>query len=142
MVDFEGKWHRIPDGGINPLPKQKTIPIWIGGHSEATLRRVAKYGDGWLPNDLSLNETIAAMDRLEQYILKAGRTRAEVGVDAGLSYRDGYPDQWEGEIEKWRQAGATHLSLDTMGGGLHSPSEHIKALRNFAEKVNLTALVG
>jgi len=140
LVEFEGKWHKIPDGGINPLPKQKTIPIWIGGHSEATLRRVAKYGDGWLPNDLPLDETKAMIDKLEQYIMEAGRTRADVGIDARFSYQDGYSDQWGNDIEKWRLAGATHLSLDTMGRGFHSPSEHINALGNFAEKVDLAAL--
>ena len=140
LVKFEGKWHKIPDAGINPLPKQVTIPIWIGGHSEATLRRAAKYGDGWLPNDLPLDETKAMIDKLEQYIVEAGRTHKEVGIDARFSYRDGYSDQWGNEIEKWRLAGATHLSLDTMGSGFHSPSEHINALGNFAEKVDLAAL--
>jgi len=136
LVDYEGLWHRIPDGGINPLPKQKTIPIWIGGHSDAALRRVAKLGDGWLPNDLPLDETKAAIDRLEKYIVEAGRTRAEVGVDARFGYRDNWDD-----IEKWHLAGATHLTLDTMGCNLHSPSEHIQALKNFAEKTNLIGIL-
>jgi probable F420-dependent oxidoreductase len=142
LVDFEGQWHRIPDGGINPLPIQETIPIWIGGHSDSALRRVARLGDGWLPNDLPLDETKVAIDRLEQYIVEAGREQAEVGIDARIEYQNGYPNRWEEEIERWRLAGATHLSLDTMGSGLHSPNEHIQALRYFADKVDLAAMVG
>ena len=28
VIDYEGRWHRIPDAGINPLPVQRPIPIW------------------------------------------------------------------------------------------------------------------
>ena len=31
IVNFEGRWHKITDAGINPLPVQRPIPIWIGG---------------------------------------------------------------------------------------------------------------
>ena len=30
-LTFEGKWHKISDAGINPLPVQRPIPIWFGG---------------------------------------------------------------------------------------------------------------
>src|SRR5262244_4031853 len=30
-VTFEGKWHRLPDVGINPLPPRRKIPLWFGG---------------------------------------------------------------------------------------------------------------
>jgi probable F420-dependent oxidoreductase len=33
LVDFAGQWHTIPDAGINPLPVQRPIPIWFGGHA-------------------------------------------------------------------------------------------------------------
>ena len=44
VVDYEGRWHRIPDAGINPLPVQQPIPIWLGGYVEATLKRVGALG--------------------------------------------------------------------------------------------------
>jgi probable F420-dependent oxidoreductase len=140
LVDFEGKWHKIPDGGINPLPTQGRIPIWIGGHSDATLRRVARAGDGWLPNDLPFDETKAMIERLNQYVAEAGRTRKEVGIDVRVDYQAGSPDLWEGQIEQWRLAGATHLTLDTTGQGFQTPEEHLRALRNFAEKVGLSTM--
>jgi hypothetical protein len=31
VVTFEGRWHKITDAGLNPLPVQRPIPIWIGG---------------------------------------------------------------------------------------------------------------
>src|ERR1700729_580949 len=47
-ITFEGKWHRLQDAGINPLPPRRKIPLWFGGHMEVTLQRIAKWGDGWI----------------------------------------------------------------------------------------------
>jgi probable F420-dependent oxidoreductase len=47
-VTFKGQWHTIEDAGINPLPTRRKIPLWLGGHEDATLRRIAKWGDGWI----------------------------------------------------------------------------------------------
>ena len=49
-VKFEGRWHHIDDAGVNPLPISRRIPIWFGGHHDHTLRRIAKWGDGWMMN--------------------------------------------------------------------------------------------
>ena len=49
LVNFKGRWHYLPDVGLNPLPIQRPIPIWFGGHSEAQLCRAANLGDGWMP---------------------------------------------------------------------------------------------
>ena len=50
VVTFEGKWHRITEAGINPLPVQRPIPIWMGGgRAESALRRIARLADGWFP---------------------------------------------------------------------------------------------
>ena len=50
LVTFMGRWHSVPDAGINPLPIQQPIPVWFGGHAEAVLQRTARLGDGWMPN--------------------------------------------------------------------------------------------
>ncbi len=39
LVNFAGKWHTIPDAGLNPLPVQRPIPVWFGGTADAALRR-------------------------------------------------------------------------------------------------------
>src|SRR6266849_4571465 len=48
-VTFAGELHHIDDAGINPRPASGRVPIWFGGHAEATFRRAAKYGDGFMP---------------------------------------------------------------------------------------------
>src|SRR4051794_2646033 len=49
-VTFKGEFHNLDDGGINPRPRSGRVPVWFGGHAEATFRRAAKYGDGFMPN--------------------------------------------------------------------------------------------
>ena len=49
-VSFAGEFYRFDDVRCLPAPVQKPHPpIWIGGHSKAALRRVARLGDGWHP---------------------------------------------------------------------------------------------
>ena len=47
-IDFEGRWHRVPQAGINPRPESK-IPIWFGGAADSLLERAARIGDGCVP---------------------------------------------------------------------------------------------
>src|SRR5215813_14739319 len=49
-VVLKGKYHTIDDAGINPRPASARVPVWFGGHHELTLPRIAKWGDGWMPN--------------------------------------------------------------------------------------------
>src|SRR5581483_668379 len=81
-VTFKGRWHTIDDAGINPRPKSGKVPLWFGGHHERTLERIAKYGDGWMPNayppDQSALEVFARLRRLTE---AAGRDPAAVGIE-------------------------------------------------------------
>ena len=49
-ASFQGEFYQFPDLWCLPQPVQKPHPpIWVGGHSRAALRRVARFGDGWHP---------------------------------------------------------------------------------------------
>ena len=49
-VDFHGIWHTVNHAGLRPMPIQRPIPIWFGGgKTDAVLRRIARLGDGWMP---------------------------------------------------------------------------------------------
>ncbi len=136
LITFIGQWHTVPDAGLNPLPVQRPIPIWFGGHAEAALRRMAKIGDGWLvnhPPDKAEPELV----KLEQFLAEAGRSRAEFGVEARISYGVGSAAEWASLWQAWQTLGATHLSFNTMGAGLATPAAHLEAIRKFAEAVGL-----
>jgi probable F420-dependent oxidoreductase len=137
VVTFEGEWHNIPDAGINPLPVQRPIPIWFGGSADVVLRRMARLGDGWLPNERRFEQSRPLLQQLEQYLEEAGRSRDEFGIEPRLTYGDGNPDDWASFIDDWRNAGATHLAFNTMYAGFNSADEHIRAMRRFADEVGI-----
>ncbi len=132
-VDFQGKWHTIPDAGINPLPPQQPIPIWFGGQSDPVIRRAARMGDGWMPLYNSPEEARSGLDSLDEQLAAAGRSRAGFGIEARIRYGSGDPAEWQRLLEGWQTAGATHISLLTTGCGFTTPQEHIAALGHFAE---------
>jgi alkanesulfonate monooxygenase SsuD/methylene tetrahydromethanopterin reductase-like flavin-dependent oxidoreductase (luciferase family) len=134
LVNFEGQWHTIPDAGLNPLPVQRPIPIWFGGHADAVLRRVARIGDGWLLLLRTPADARPALEQLDGYLAEAGRSRADIGIEPRLQYGAGDPGAWRGLVQGWQDAGATHLSLNTMGSGFTTPAAHLAALRTFAQE--------
>lgn len=138
IVSFEGRWHRINQAGIKPLPIQRPIPIWMGGGAEPALRRVARLTDGWFipPYQFPLgDEARAVLDRLRGYLREAGRDPKSVEIEGRMKIGGGSPDDWAKEAEAWRDLGATHLSINTMDERLSSPDGHIDALCRFKETV-------
>jgi probable F420-dependent oxidoreductase len=135
VVTFHGQWHHIEAAGLNPMPVQRPIPIWIGGSSEVTIRRVARIGDGWFPQMPPGDHAEQMLAQLRDATRDAGRDPDAIGIEARVSIGGKNPDDWAREVEGWRKLGATHLSVNTMKAGLHSPQEHIDAIRRFKEAV-------
>ncbi len=135
LVTFKGRWHDIPDAGLNPLPVQRPIPLWFGGHADAVLRRLARLGDGWMPGFRTAEAAAGALATLDAYLAAAGRSRADIGLEPRLHWGDGDLDALGRTLAGWRAAGATHVSLNTMGAGFDTAAEHLAAVRQFAEKI-------
>jgi len=73
-VTFEGKFYSVQDVTIMPRPWQKNgLPIWIGGRSQAALRRTGRLGDGWLVSSVSPVEVEAGIKTIREYAAEAGR---------------------------------------------------------------------
>ena len=142
LVTFEGRWHRITDAGLNPMPVQRPIPVWIGGGpgsagrnstagTERVLRRVARIADGWFPS-VGLQDGVEdVIARLHEYVRGEGRDPSEVGIEGPVSLDDKGPDVAVQQALAWKNAGATHLSVNTAGAGFTSLDEHIAALELF-----------
>ena len=88
LVDFQGKWHQIPDAGINPLPR-RLIPLWLGGQSEPVIRRAAHIADGWMPLYASPEQARPGLDLLERCLAEAGRSRDEFGLQVRIAFGEG-----------------------------------------------------
>jgi len=133
LVSFEGRWHKITDAGINPLPVQRPIPIWFGGTDERALRRLAKLGDGWFPLMNPGENCRAAIEKVRAYAREAGRDPSRIGIEGRISHGQNSEETWRKELEAWKNLGATHASFNTMKAGLGSPRAHLDAIRRFAK---------
>ena len=116
-VTFKGEWHTIEDAGINPLPLRRTVPLWFGGHEDVTLRRVAKWGDGWIMLAHPMGEKAEAeFAKLRGYVEQAGRDPSAVGLEVWVSTAEGGPDDWRKAFAYWKGAGVTHVTVNSAYG--------------------------
>jgi len=135
-VTFEGQWHRVTGAGINPLPHRRPIPIWMGGESEVVLHRAARMADGWMPHFRPSADAQAIVDRLHGDIKAAGRDPSRFGIEGRMTLSQVPPEQRVKELAAWRaMRGITHLCVHTVGLGLASPGDHVKALEQFKKDV-------
>ena len=141
-VDFHGRWHNITHAGINPLPVQRPIPVWLGVGSaldpnppEVALRRVARLADGWCPNFAPDDRGKRLQEKVRQYLLGYGRDPDSLGLDGRLKTAGRTPEDWIDEVEAWRGMGAGYVSVENRRSGLKTASEHIEAMRRFKEAV-------
>lgn len=133
LVTYEGRWHKVTDAGLNPLPVQRPIPIWLGGGAEAVLRRVGQMGDGWFPLFGPDEKCRAAIEKIRSYARDAGRDPARLGIEGRILVGQRPAEEWLGEIAAWEKIGASHVTINTMKSGFASPSAHIEGLRRFRE---------
>jgi probable F420-dependent oxidoreductase len=87
VATFEGEFVTFRDIQVNPKPfAGRAVPVVLGGNSDAALRRVARWGDGWY--GFNLDGVAAVADRLEligQLCRDAGRDRAEFRLAVALT---------------------------------------------------------
>jgi probable F420-dependent oxidoreductase len=129
-VNFEGRYHTLRAVGINPLPAQRPIPIWIGASAEAAVKRATSIADGYLPLRPLEGGWEATMEKVQAWLHEAGRDPATFGIEGRLDAGGGTPDDWGRTIELWRGFGASHLSVSTGGaGGVDAHIERLRAVR-------------
>jgi probable F420-dependent oxidoreductase len=139
-IDYTGRFHRVERAGILPLPG-RPIPIWYGAFAPVALQRAARTGDGVF-FAAAPSRVRGLQEKLLGWLRDAGRSAATFGSEASLDFADD-PDSWPRELELWRAAGGTHLSLRAMDTasealgvrrvGYRGPQDYIDALRKFAD---------
>ena len=128
VVSFEGKWHTIDRAGTQPLPVQQPIPIWIGGSSEIAVRRAARLGDGFFPNQKTLEEDAANLSILRDEAERAGRDPASIGIEPRINLNDNNPDEWKRRYAFWCERGVSHITLATIVQPSSPASDHLERL--------------
>ncbi len=136
-VSLAGRWHRITAAGINPRPA-RCIPLWLGGGSDAVLRRTARIADGWMPGGRiqGPRDAIPAAAKLRGYLEAEGRAPTSFPILGGLmATPTSTPEKWRAAAARWREAGATHLTLHTMGAGFEELDQHLAVIRLFRDEL-------
>lgn len=114
LVDFEGRFHRLKAVSIVPRPVQQPIPIWLGGVSEAVVRRAARLADGWMPIMAPDAQAEARLALLDAELARNGRHRSAFGLEAWLRAKEDDPDRWADAAAAWKRLGAGTLMLYPM----------------------------
>ena len=142
VVNFQGRWHQVTHAGINPLPVQRPIPIWMGAGGRASpfptdrvLRRVGRLADGFFPQFQPDDDGKATLAKLREFAKEAGRDPSSIGIEARINFVDGDPEHWQSVATAWRELDATHFSVNTMRAGLSGAQAHIDAIQQFKEVV-------
>lgn len=120
-VSFSGKFFSFADMFVNPKPlQQPQPPIWIGGTSDAALRRAARYAAVWQPTPLPATQLVERQAALRQACEVAGRApiptrmsfRVEIStitgnapaVDKGRPVGHGTPAEVAADLLRYREA--------------------------------------
>ena len=131
VISYEGKWHTVTEAGLNPLPVNRKIPVWLGGMAPQVIDRVGRIADGWFPFfNPGLEDQIASVRAAAE---RAGRDPAEVGIECMTTLGDG-GDEARGRLQRLADLGVSHAAVVTMNAGL-DPQGHIDAIKRFWDVV-------
>jgi probable F420-dependent oxidoreductase len=152
---YDGAHVRFADVTFQPKPLQRPMPLWIGGESQAALRRTARIGTGWYPASnnpgwrLDTPARIAdAIGELHRACDKVGRDpagidvahltlwpvswTAETGEDGARKPVTGSSADIAGDLSALARAGVGHVSLILQAGTI---TETIERMQRFSEEV-------
>jgi probable F420-dependent oxidoreductase len=73
LVEFHGRFHNVKPMDPEPRPRQRPIPIYIGGHSDIALERAGRIGDGWIAGSMSADAASAHWAKVRESARSCGR---------------------------------------------------------------------
>ncbi|HEY1935879.1 MAG TPA: LLM class flavin-dependent oxidoreductase [Acetobacteraceae bacterium] len=88
-LDYDGKHYKLTGAQIAPLPAQPDLPIWIGGSSDAAVRRTARYGTGWQAGSEPVADVGRVIAAIRAAVVAAGRQIDDDHYGAACAYRFG-----------------------------------------------------
>src|SRR5205814_1336771 len=91
-VDFEGVHYHLSGASISPKPVQPDLPMWIGGSSEAAIRRTARLGTGWQAGPETPEQAAKVVAAIKAAAAEEGRTIDDDHYGAGIPFRFGRVD--------------------------------------------------
>jgi probable F420-dependent oxidoreductase len=136
-VTFDGTYERVTAAGLAPLPVQRPIPVWFGAQSPRAYERVGRLADGWFPQVPPGPKLDEARGIVEAAAKGAGRDPSAIGIEGRVSWVPAGTAELLQQVGSWRDAGATHLSVNTMRAGLGTVDDHLTVLAEVAAALGL-----
>ena len=137
VVTHVGDFDRITAAGLAPLPHQRPIPIWIGGQSAPAYRRIGRLADGWFPQVSPGPQLDEARSIIADAAIEAGRDPTTLGMEGRVSWTADGLAKLVDHLGRWRDAGATHVGVNTMNAGLGPVERHLDVLAEIASALGL-----
>jgi probable F420-dependent oxidoreductase len=91
-VSFEGRFHKLKGASIAPKPVQPDLPMWIGGSSDAAIRRTARFGTGWQSGVETPEEAGRVIAAIKAALVETGRAIDEDHYGVNVPFRFGSAD--------------------------------------------------
>ncbi|MGO9958032.1 MAG: LLM class F420-dependent oxidoreductase [Solirubrobacteraceae bacterium] len=132
-VTVAGEHEHVTGAGIAPLPVQRPIPVWIGARADVALRRAGRIADGWFPMDAPGPALARSAAIVQAAAVEAGRDPRTLGMEGRINVGSASSSSIDQQIAAWREAGATHLSINTMRAGFSTVDQHIAALASASQ---------
>lgn len=108
ISSFSGKFYTLEDCLLYPKPvQQPMVPITVGGHSKAALRRTARVGSGWYGVNIDPDETATILAELDGYLAEEGRSRSELKIIVGAVNDHIKPET----IDRYAEVGVTDVLI-------------------------------
>ena len=158
-VEFEGRYFRVPESYFDLKPVQKPRPpIYMGAYTPATMDRVARLADGWIPSGVPLGAMEQMFAAIKQGAAEAGRDPSSLKliVGANVAFHPaplgddrpifaGSAEQIEEDIFATHQLGAEELIFNALFSpdigsteDLLSHMEQLQAMARRAERYPAT----
>jgi len=132
-VSFRGRFFALDDAVCFPKPLQRPHPpIWVGGSGAAALRRVARYGDGWMAVPADLDHLAAGIETVRRGATAAGRDPSTIGVASSGGARS--MDDLLAVLPRLEKLGVTIVNVPALFWARNVP-EAIELMERFAERV-------
>ena len=133
VVTHAGAFDTITGAGVAPRPVQRPIPVWIGGQSAPAYRRAGRLADGWFPQVPPGPKLDEARAIVQEAAAEAGRDPGSIGMEGRVGWSADGIAKLVDQVGRWREAGATHLSVNTMNAGLGPVDAHLEVLAQVAD---------
>lgn len=130
VVDFDGKWHRVEEAGINPLPPRRSIPVWLGGMAPQVQDRVGRIADGWFP---FFNQDLGQqIQNVREIAANHHRDPDDIGIEVMTALGEAGTKQLE-QLQRLQEMGVTHSAVVTMNQGLKDTDAHLDGIKLFRD---------